>query len=419
MATNLPTYATVNDLRDVYPNINKYDTKQPLYNWVEIGVSGSYKLYQANNSGLTNVLFRDGEDLTGLGKKEVYTDSNVDTSEALDSEETGVDVADGSAFSVGNLIKIDSEIMLITKITSNTLTVIRGFAGTSVASHVDPSSVFIGLKFSINNQWFYSTEDDCVLLYTLSSSDPNDSLLESGEDWLAHKNDLLYKASRYFDSYVDASLPQRMHKNSEGEYPYLVIRTTAQICAYFLISAHDPENEDALRLKEEYEDILDKLVNGQLKLDYEKSSDSAKGVLTELFSLSSTTLKPLDIIGTYTGSNYDKILIKITTGGGVSQAKFTSWVASDDNLGAGLAFASTSTIYVQDELINGQYQNFASGLYVRFGCSTTVPAGSGGATTGYVTGTTTAGDAYQVEVFPRGSEIDDARGIKSARLTRA
>ena len=31
MATNKPTYATVSDLRDVYPNIDKYDAKKSVY----------------------------------------------------------------------------------------------------------------------------------------------------------------------------------------------------------------------------------------------------------------------------------------------------------------------------------------------------------------------------------------------------
>ena len=45
-------------------------------------------------------------------------------------------------------------------------------------------------------------------------------------------------------------MPRQAWKNDEDKYDYIIVRTTAQICAYFLISAHDPENEDALRIKE-------------------------------------------------------------------------------------------------------------------------------------------------------------------------
>ena len=59
MAT-IPTYISESDLRDVYPNIDKYDTKRPVYGWV---TTGTPNLYLARNSGLVNQLFVDGEDL--------------------------------------------------------------------------------------------------------------------------------------------------------------------------------------------------------------------------------------------------------------------------------------------------------------------------------------------------------------------
>jgi len=416
MARNLPTYATVTDLRDVYPNINKYDSKNPIYNWKALFTEGGYKLYQANNSGLVNLLFRDGEDLTAKVMTENYVDKNIDTAEVIDLVETNIDVTDGSVITASDIIKIDNEKMLVIKVTSNTLTVVRGFFGTTVATHVSPSNVFLGVDFTEDNQWMYSAEDDSVLLWTLSSTDPNDSLMESGEDWATHKTDLLYKASRYFDSYVDASLPQRMHKNSEGEYPYLVIRTTAQICAYFLISSHDPENEDGLRIKEEYEETLDKLISGQIKLDYEKSSDSAKGILTELYSDSASTLKPLDIIGTYTGSNYDKILIKVHTGGYIGQAKFNCYVRDDDALGVSGSAVGASTA-LEEEVIDGSYQSIGNGLFIRFGATT--PLASSNSVNNYlVNAVCTAGDAYEIEVFPKGAELDDARGMKTINAVR-
>ena len=61
--------------------------------------------------------------------------------EALDSSETGVDVDDGSVFSVNDSIRIDNEEMLITSISSNTLTVTRGQNGTSAAAHSDNASI--------------------------------------------------------------------------------------------------------------------------------------------------------------------------------------------------------------------------------------------------------------------------------------
>ena len=329
MATNKPTYATESDLRDIYPNIDKYDAKKSVYGWVTTGVSNFYKSY---NTGLINVLFFDG------------------------------------------------------------------IEGTAVTD--DPNA---------NYEFRYSEGNDSVEVY-IDTGSPADMLMEAGEDWATHKTDLLYKASRYFDSYVDASLPAQMSKNDEGEYPYLVIRTTAQICAYFLISAHDPENEDALRIKEEYEEILDKLVNGQIKLDFEKSADSSKGIIRELSA--SGTLKPVDLRGSYRGGVYDKIRIEIETAGVIGTAKYSVWTVGNDKLGI-----NKGNLAVDSEIITGEYQSLSGGLQVRFGAST--PTGTKGATDNLMTASATLHDVWEVEVWGVGEEIDDARGIKSANLTRS
>lgn len=63
--------------------------------------------------------------------------------EALDNSETGVDVDDGTVFKTGDIIQVDSELMYVASVSSNTLTVTRGFAGTTAASHDDDSAVYI------------------------------------------------------------------------------------------------------------------------------------------------------------------------------------------------------------------------------------------------------------------------------------
>jgi hypothetical protein len=63
--------------------------------------------------------------------------------EALDNSETGVDVDHASYYQIGDVIKIEDELMLVTGISSPTLTVIRGFAGTSAATHTDDYGISI------------------------------------------------------------------------------------------------------------------------------------------------------------------------------------------------------------------------------------------------------------------------------------
>ena len=72
----------------------------------------------------------------------VAPDSNeytvVDASganEAIDDAETGIDVDDGDLFKRGDLIRIDDEIMEVTSISTNELTVIRASHGSTAAAH--------------------------------------------------------------------------------------------------------------------------------------------------------------------------------------------------------------------------------------------------------------------------------------------
>ena len=61
--------------------------------------------------------------------------------EAIDSSETEIDVDEGAYFYVGDLIRIEDEIMKVTSISSNTLTVIRGTHGSTATSHSDDTAI--------------------------------------------------------------------------------------------------------------------------------------------------------------------------------------------------------------------------------------------------------------------------------------
>lgn len=57
--------------------------------------------------------------------------------EDLDNSETGVDVAAGAGerFAAGDAIRVDDEVMFVTAVSNDTLTVTRGAAGTAAAAH--------------------------------------------------------------------------------------------------------------------------------------------------------------------------------------------------------------------------------------------------------------------------------------------
>jgi hypothetical protein len=72
-----------------------------------------------------------------------YVDSTTDLNEALDTTETGVDVVSGAAFSANDIILIEAEQMFVVSISTNTLTVTRGYNGTTAAAHVTGLNVYV------------------------------------------------------------------------------------------------------------------------------------------------------------------------------------------------------------------------------------------------------------------------------------
>ncbi len=81
-----------------------------------------------------------------IGDKNVDNASTVDTGTDIngalvDTTGTSVTVDDGTIFVVNDLIQVDSEIMLVTAIATNVLTVTRGYFGTTAATHLDDASI--------------------------------------------------------------------------------------------------------------------------------------------------------------------------------------------------------------------------------------------------------------------------------------
>ena len=77
----------------------------------------------------------------GWGSPDPY--STTITEAVGDTSTTSITVADGSYFQVGDRFLIDSEEMLVSAIAGEVLTVSRGFAGTTAATHNDNAAAYI------------------------------------------------------------------------------------------------------------------------------------------------------------------------------------------------------------------------------------------------------------------------------------
>ena len=91
--------------------------------------------------------FRWGQRVFELAGKFGFSESTVDstatTNEAFDATDVTLTVSDGTAFSVGQTILIDSEQLYITAISTNALTVVRGVNGTTAAAHDTATAISI------------------------------------------------------------------------------------------------------------------------------------------------------------------------------------------------------------------------------------------------------------------------------------
>tara|TARA_R100000329_G_scaffold133493_1_gene113262 strand:+ start:649 stop:1833 length:1185 start_codon:yes stop_codon:yes gene_type:complete len=391
-------YCTHRDLKDVFPSIDEFDSKEALYGWVELFSHGGYKLYESFNTGLVTVLFQDGEDLTPYKKVESYSDSSANTAEAVDIIETAIDVSDGSVFGYGDIIKIDDEKMLITNISSNTLTVKRGFLGTTTATHNTATDIYIGVEWSEAKQWLFSEGNDSVLIYELNTTNPNDHLLESGDDWSTIITRYISNATKYLDSRLDGKLPRKQFKDQDGNYDYMIVRTTALIACSFLIRASQPTSEIADALFNEVEQNITALNTGNAKLSWQTSGDSSMGIIRE--GSVSGSLRIVDTRGAYYGI-YDKIGVKITTAGAMGTAKYSVWETDSTNLGSEKMNNGETASYT--ETVSGDYQILSRGLEIRF-------AGDTG-------DTATLNDYWEIEVHGKFEDTDGGMPM-SIRMSR-
>ena len=397
MAT-APIYCTHKELKRVYPQIDAFDTKTPIYGWATDDV------YVAYDSGLVTDLFIDGKD-QGSGKQTIGTvaATAVDNAGGYTATATSIVVDDGTLVTDDTYIKIGSEVLYISTITTNTLTVARGKFGTTAAAISDDDSVFKHLQASTtgsapgsNGNWLYDSDNDFLVLKY--GSDPNDLLTEAGEDFDTLITQFRTDASRYMDSKLDPNLPREQLKDKSGNFDYMVIRTSALIAAAFLIRATDPTNEVATALMEEAQGNIDALNTGGAALSWQTTRDASRGIIRDV-SYTDGSVRPVDTRGVWNGT-FDLIRVTIVTGGALDgTATYSVWVKDGDKLGN-----QQGSQVVTAEKINGDYQSLAGGLQIRF-------AGES------KTSVATATNEWEIEVMGAGEHVD-ASGVKSVHNSR-
>ena len=107
MAT-APTYCTHRQLKDVFPQVDSFDTKRSVYGWVlgleDFGGASNVNIYYAYNTGLITQLFQDGVLMTNLTSNVTTEKTQIATE--VDEAATAVVVDSSSGFTQYDLFKI-------------------------------------------------------------------------------------------------------------------------------------------------------------------------------------------------------------------------------------------------------------------------------------------------------------------------
>ena len=259
--------------------------------------------------------------------------------------------------------------------------------GSAQSAHTD---------LNVEGEWFYNSAEDITYYY--SASDPNDKLMEAGEEFSSLITRITANASRYLDAKLDPNLPKEQLKDKEGNFDYIIVRTAALIAAVFLIRSHDPTSEVAIALMEDAQGNIDALNKGGAALSWQTTGDSSKGIIRDV-SYTDGSIRPVDTRGRWSGS-FDLIRVIIVAGGAMDgTATYSVWVKDGDKLGN-----QQGSQVVTAEKINGDYQSLAGGLQIRFGGSAKDSVA-------------TATNEWEIEVAGWQEEVDNST-INTVKMTR-
>tara|TARA_R100000734_G_C3318702_1_gene113174 strand:+ start:2288 stop:3313 length:1026 start_codon:yes stop_codon:yes gene_type:complete len=240
-----------------------------------------------------------------------------------------------------------------------------------------------------NDQWFYDSGEDVVYYYN-SATNPNDLIMEAGEDFASLTQRYRENASRHLESLLDSRLAAEIAKDREGNYPYIIKRIASLIAVSHLIKSDDPASEVAEAFMEEANEYITGLRTGDIQLPHQVTGDSPYGFIRDV-TYTSGKVRPVQTRGMYQGT-YDLIKVVITTAGAIGSGKYSVFEKSSSDL--------KSTLIVDGETINGDFQQCAGGLEIRF-------AGGTDASTAALN------DEWEIEVHGIG---EDVRASKTGNI---
>ena len=222
-----------------------------------------------------------------------------------------------------------------------------------------------------NYKWFYLSSDDRVYLYN-DASNPNDLVMEGGQDNTTYFDQMLVNASMELNNLLDARYPTPLPKvaqidqntassSQSKEYDAIIIKMTCYICIANLLRQNERMEEadyySNLVTNAERTGMVDRLNAGEFKLSYEVDAKDRQGAINN--KSVSGSMDIVETAGAYVGEKYDLLKIEATVTGayGVGKVK-VHYYGSDKIWGAESS----------EEFVTGGLQALSGlgGLLVRF-----------------------------------------------------
>lgn len=207
------------------------------------------------------------------------------------------------------------------------------------------------------DEWYYDSGAD-MLFYFNSSTNPNDMIMEAGEDWSTLVTRIIRRTSRMVESLLDSRMARELVKDREGNYPEFIQRAVGLKSITMLMKSHDPENPVIESFEEEFNDIIEGYRSGNIQLPNAVTADSSKGVIREVSINASSDLRLVELKGNYNAPGFDLIQVKIIQGGVIGTATYSVWVKDNDKL--------KNHQVVTAEKITGDFDIIASNLAARW-----------------------------------------------------
>lgn len=156
------------DLTGVWGYSNDTENVGALNGAIATTTATTLEVTNAATVGIGDQLLIDTERLVVTDRAMVDTTANVTGNLTANTSNVAVTVNDGTLLNVRETIQVESEHMLVTDITGNTVTVIRAVDGTVLAAHTQPVDVYAARTLTVERGaqgTTAATHNDAAVVY--------------------------------------------------------------------------------------------------------------------------------------------------------------------------------------------------------------------------------------------------------------